>query len=395
MVLSRTKTHQNLGRWLILAASILVCNTANGQPPESEPPATTQVNAWIQALGDDDFETRERAEAQLLTLGSAAIAPLEARRNATDQELRFRVNRIIDVIRLEETQRAVDLFLAGGAPLPGWATFSRYVGDSELIRENFVKLFRDRKQTLIRHQQGEDPEGLMRDLLKEYTEIGIQQAAYNANLMTCLSLQIACTLPNMNSDDDLFELRRMLNVYLTQSAFVELAGEKNRLRQIHRDAAIAWIRFPDPNINNISQRLSISQTLQIPDGLEVAIELLNSDRGLQNTPLRAALELVSTYGNKTHLNVVEKHLKNSDVLYTPRFVEKTQNKPVVYTVQVRDLALSTAIYLAGQKYSDYGWDQTDQSFEGARLPIRFSGFKNDNDREAAFEKWSRFRDQHR
>ena len=377
----------------MLVGSISLCGSANAQLAGTETTTTNQINAWIDALGDEDFEAREYAESQLLTLGTAAIAPLQTRQDAVDQELRFRVNRIIDVIRLQETQRAVESFLAGQASLPGWETFSSHVGDSELSRETFVKLYRDRKQTLIRHEQGKDPQGLMFELLREFSETGIQQATININLMTCLSMQIACTLPKMNANEDLFEIRQLLNRYLTQSAFVELAGEKNRLRQIHRDAAIAWIQFPDPSIRNISQRLAISQTLEVPEGLLVAVELLKSDEGAQNASLREALELVGTYGDKTHIHLVEKHLNNRSVLYTPRFVDKTQNKPVVYTVQVRDLALSTAIYLIGQKYSDYGLDQADQSFEGVRLPIRFSGFQNDEDRETAFEKWNRFRSQ--
>jgi len=394
MVLSAIKYPSILRPVYAIVGIISICGPNHAQLVDSEQQPTDQINAWIDALGDEDFEAREHAESQLLGLGTLAIAPLQKRRDAIDQELRFRVNRIIDVIQLRETQRAVESFLSGQASLPGWETFASHVGDTELSRETFVKIYRDRKQTLIRHQQGQDPKGLMFELLREFFETGIQQATLNSNLMTCLSMQIACTLPKMNANEDLFEIRQLLDRYLTQSAFVELAGEKNRLNQIHRDAAIAWIRFPDPNIRNISQRISISQTLQVPDGLIVAVELLESNEGVQSTSLRAALELVGTYGDKTHVNLVEKQLNNRDVLYTPRFVDKTQNKPVVYTVQVRDLALSTAIYLAGQKYSEYGLDQADQSFDGVRLPIRFSGFRNDDDRETALEKWERFRSQH-
>src|SRR5262245_49603505 len=77
---------------LLLSACALVLLAA-------APPTSDEVRRLIRQLGDNDFEIRERATAQLLQGGESELPALRrAMENDTDLEVRRRTRRIFDSI---------------------------------------------------------------------------------------------------------------------------------------------------------------------------------------------------------------------------------------------------------------------------------------------------------
>lgn len=375
---------------MTVTTGMVFCPGVLAQQPASSVVQGEAINQWISNLADDDFQVREDAESCLLETGSVAIPFLEQHRQASDHELRLRVIRIVGLIRHQKTERLVKGFLAGKNSLPGWETYSGYLGSSDVERESFVLLFKERESTLQRHENEENKVSLLKELLKEFSEEGVREATFNTNLMTCLSMQVIEALPQISAEKDLPQIRRVLSQYFAQAAFVELAGENHRFRELHRQAAIQWVQYPDPENVDMTRRITVSLTLSLPEGLPVAVKSLEMSQPNHSGAIRYALELIGMYGDESHIDLLSRYLDNSLVLYNPRFVDKDRNQ-TVYNVQVGDLALSTMIHLAGRNYQDYGLNLIEKSYQGQPLPIRYSGFLSNPERTAAKEKWIRDR----
>ncbi|MCP4081075.1 MAG: hypothetical protein GY819_03640 [Planctomycetaceae bacterium] len=358
---------------------------------EDSTPQGKPLHHLIEQLADEDFATRQAAESRLLDQGITVLPQLKIQRQATDQELRLRIHRIIEMIRLREMDDAVVAFLKGQASLPGWDTYSAGTGDDDLQREAFVKLYRQRKATLDRHQNDEDQIGLLKELLEEFSDREVRRPAFDDSLLTCLSMQLSKTLPKVDAQAELPLIRSTLTKYFTQAAFGEMVSDSNRLKNLHREAVIQWIQLPDPEISEMVLRVTLAQTLKIPEGLAVALEYLKRPEAGQSRSIDYALKLVAHYGDESHIPLLETHLDNTLVLYNSRFVEENEGRTSVYKAQAKDQALATILHLAGLKYRDFGLNLRKESFQGQPLPSRHSGFLNSENREAAHKKWRDFR----
>src|SRR5262245_44554486 len=80
----------------------LLCLAMLGAPlPAAAPPtvpSTAEVGRLIEQLGDDDFDTRERADARLRAIGEPALDALHGALSSRDLEVRRRARRIVDAV---------------------------------------------------------------------------------------------------------------------------------------------------------------------------------------------------------------------------------------------------------------------------------------------------------
>jgi len=66
---------------------------------EKAPPTPEQIAAWVKQLGDDDLDTRNKAEAGLSESGDAAAAALEKVKESPDLEVRTRGMRLLGALK--------------------------------------------------------------------------------------------------------------------------------------------------------------------------------------------------------------------------------------------------------------------------------------------------------
>jgi hypothetical protein len=381
-----------LRRWLCLLVSSAISISgwlATPRHLQETPPLAPEVDRLISQLADEDFQVRQAAESRLLELGMSAVPLLEQHQQAGDYELRLRVLRLVELIRQQRLESLVQGFLKGRNSLPGWEIFSRTVGDHEGSRELYAGLYRTRQSTLDRSDDSEDQVQLLKDLLKEFATQGSRRSGSDPALMTCLSLQVIKSLPGVSLDKDLPPIRHSLAIYFSHANFVEMAGESRPLSRLHREAAIRWINYPDPNIGELQRRITVALALALPEGLPAAVRCLETADAVPGPTIRDAMQLIARFGDDSQIPLVSRFLDETEVLHTARFLD-ADRKQTVYSVQVGDVALGTVIRLAGQSYQDFGMNLIDRSWEGQPLPTRYSGFATEEDRSAARAAWKRF-----
>jgi hypothetical protein len=85
-----------------LALSLAVLSLAGSalcEEQRAEAPTAEQLAAWVSALGHEEYQAREEAQAQLVTAGTSAEGVLkDAAENSTDAEIRVRAARILKLM---------------------------------------------------------------------------------------------------------------------------------------------------------------------------------------------------------------------------------------------------------------------------------------------------------
>ena len=382
-------------------ASVAV-TTVMAQPAteKTDSPNTAQVDrdsieGWINDLADDDFQTRQHAEQQLLKTGTAALEALESKHDAADNELRLRAARIIGLIVRASLEQSIDDFIAAKISLPGWPTYSATVGMGETARNNFVELYREQHEVLDRLDEPGDGFALLQETLEKSEKANRRPTPATSNLTTCLSIQIIRRLSEVSDPTTLATIRKPLGDYFQRESMRSRgAGQSDAMSALHRAAAVVWLELEDTDSFELSKRLQTALVLNLPEGLKPALRALGQDQPIHSGALRNGLLLVSRYGDKSHVELLMKFLDNNTLLNTARRRAKNGNAAngnleiLVYTTQVGDLALATMINLTEQKYQDYGINLDESPYNDPTLPARLAGFQTDEERNAARKKWS-------
>lgn len=82
-------------KWTVAAIAILVAAMAFAAGPPTRPPTDKQVNELIEKLGDDDFDTRQKASKDLENFGNHPYKHLLKARKHEDLEIRNRVSKLL------------------------------------------------------------------------------------------------------------------------------------------------------------------------------------------------------------------------------------------------------------------------------------------------------------
>ncbi|XZE53033.1 hypothetical protein SH139x_004747 [Planctomycetaceae bacterium SH139] len=109
-----------------------------------EQPSDEQLRRLISQLGANSFQVREAATAQLLTLGPQCLPTLRHEAEVGDQEVRQRIEIIVERLMQDDFEARVRAFLDRDpeSELPGWDFAQQRLGDTQLARETFVAISR-------------------------------------------------------------------------------------------------------------------------------------------------------------------------------------------------------------------------------------------------------------
>src|SRR5437868_8519204 len=89
------------------------------------PSAPERIARLIADLGSVEYTVRESASEELARIGLPAFPALQEAANHPDREVRYRVQRVLGIIRRHDIERRLEAFLSGkdtadDCPLPGW-----------------------------------------------------------------------------------------------------------------------------------------------------------------------------------------------------------------------------------------------------------------------------------
>ena len=220
-----------------------------------------------------------------------------------------------------------------------------------------------------------------------------QPGEFSAPVGSCATLLFLGALSDANVSDN--GARSLIQ--LTQLPPLSEALAANRTDSAVRRLVTAWIvHCPNRSESILDQRLLIMIQQQLGDALPLA---LDDDRAaIRNTlTLSPSLQLtallaIGKLGSERDVAAIEPLLEDRSIVRPGLPMNGLQRETV--SIQLRDVALAVLLHLTEQEPLTYGYLHVQSNpltvFEVATL-----GMENDEQREAAAERWRAWRAQHK
>ena len=382
----------------------------------------------VQQLGSDEFSEREEAEQALAKMGRLArTALLEAVNSDTNAEIRTRCESLLSKANYLELKARLEVFLADvdgkyNHDLPGWNQFRSTLcgtrtlfgcpisGDPALekaARSVFVELISTPENKAVVMAAG----GTQTEL--NAIAIGRRQELYNRRIGRVRGPGGFAAEPSGSREISAADVASLLfaetlapqiagrvprgasmSVLITASSFSTHARDSDERGRVYKAIAAAWL---DSRMNPLDmyQGLTLASQLGLPEqSFRISARMLTTPGA---TPLyKGNAATILRSGGREHIPLLEKALEDTSVLGQAQVRIRTNNDDdALPDIQVRDLALTIAIYLAGEKVEDYGFiDQVNGHNNLTTLKGGGAGYTSytryyipDDKRAAAFEKW--------
>ncbi len=348
--------------------AIVFAATANlyGQAPEA--PVQQQIAELVDQLGATDFDSRERATAELLSQGEVALPRLRAVPNSAPYEVRHRARLIqqqIEDDKFRTLSRSFLLDLDGGKSygLPGWDSYRQLVGSTRICKLLFLEMIR------------QQPE------VAQLIELA---SAENASPVAASSLARLASMEATRLRDELFLLREpkigdsvaMLMVAATLSSqtpveisdIISISERRSFEGNIHKEGYRNCLRkllgawLPKTHVAMSPAAMDCALNYDLVEGAEIARRCLTAN--FENDTRKLAFYCLARFGNETDVKRIaplledraivdqfahgalmsEVHESNTPPPLAPE--EPVSGNNLV--VRINDLALVTSILLLGE-----------------------------------------------
>lgn len=364
------------GRVIAIIACCCVLRFAEGDDGISARPR--QVDEWIQQLGDDSYNIREKASSQLSALGLTAKPELLAGIRGTDPEIRWRCARLWEAVRETDFQIRAEAFLndpdgTDNHEFPGWDRYRKRFGTSREARQTFLSL--QSAEPVLWEEFGDasadNPLRFRMRCQQLRNALGNQQGRTRIEGTAAMTvLFMSETYESMLSAEDRQWLSELWNV----AAVVDIA----RSDKAWGDFKSAWFGRTDdprPAFERLMAGLSTDGDKVVP----IARQLLQ-DQAIPSSQKQFAL-----------LALAKSQLQEDDVLIQGFLNDSTMidtyfSRGVVIKSQLRDIALAALIARADKDPTDFGFKYLRRDDRMLFSPSTV-GFKDEDERRAAFEKW--------
>lgn len=363
-------------------------------PATATPTPKSGLAELVNKLGDKSYRARETAARQLLLQGSAAVAALKEGTKHEDPEVRERCQHLLVAgPALERRQKLEALVADPKSPpskeLPGLERFLKITGDSKEARELYAEMAHIHMHVLEAANNNPKEAG------KFYSDFCMEAYArfYGTGQMT-----------RRYSYDNLFMSRGEITFFIFLSSdtrvkpdpqapnyssvllngnqivnAIDLKQGTMSMRKLFLD----WLENESqPYVQQ--QIFQLAGRAELKEALPIALKLLdkkgNND---QYSKAQVMLSLIKL-GSKDHLKVLEPYLSEKLQVTSINFGNGKQ-----FHVQLRDVAMGVQILLAGQKMTDFGYDN---QFGGAnQMYPYYYGFTDDKSRDDAHAKWKEWK----
>lgn len=374
-------------KFILRAAFVLVITTTIAAQADESPDtggAGRELKTLVEKLGDNSFEIRERAAAELIRHGLEARDALMSGLDHADLEIRLRADQLLVAIAQTDLNRRLSAFLddVDGKQdhnLPGWKKFENLIGNDRDSRTYFAQMIRSETPLLQAYEAGAShasPALVERiQSLQSNAIPGVAQEIKAQSLATVL-------LVGADSDVKLdtsvgYQFYNLLNQTHAQKAFTTDAGSP-----IARKLLTEFLHGQQGNSLMARNGLLLTLRFKMNDvGLELARKIV-SGKSVSNSTLPYALLTIGRFGGKDDRATIEPFLDNKTVCHT---WHNGKFKDVI-KIQIRDVALTVMVHISGQDHKDYGFELLRKSTI-TLYEVYTCGFAEDEKREAAFAKW--------
>ena len=365
---------------LLLLLALLSTGAVPSTEGQDQPPPVAAAAQLVQQLGAEEFSQRERATAQLIEMGVGALKAVDEGRTHPDREIRYRCERIFQIVAELDFQRRLTSFTAGrsdGLDLPGWRRFRDLYGDDAETRSLFGEMQKSEGELMQAIENGR--QAVTRAADSRAAELLNRQR--RAGETPSLGSISAFLFVAIGEDGNLgLQAQSIVVNFCGQPAF--MAGMSDPAKgKILRKMIGRWITHSSGSMAQHSMYLAVRYDMK--EGLIPAERIL---RNPAESPFvrQAALMTVAKLGDASHVGLLEPSLGDAARITAHR-VDNVQ-----YEIQVRDVALVSLLLLKKQDPKQFGFDRF-QLNEVNLLNFGTLGFENEDKRKQAFAKYDEFK----
>jgi hypothetical protein len=368
---------------IVGASTVAAADSASRDSSE-----TAKIAALVRRLGDNSFEVRQTAHAQLEKLGKVAKSALEEGAKDPDLEIRSRSKRLLDLVNRTDVEIAIDTYLADKdtnliLKLPAWERYKKYAGDDQASRSVFVGMYTNEGNLLGLLER--DPKTFQTAFVARLQDI--QRSMYTPwggrgtplEVGQVIALLFAATDSRISTDVTSFYL--LTNLCCQQN--IRQSFESNVCA---RKLLVQF--FEQRNDQNTqAQAIQVAMQLNIKEMAPAALKLA-TNKNAQPWTKATALLAVGKLGTKEHIKDIEPLLNDTTALGTIR-LPQTNN----LSTEMRDVALAAMILLSGQDIQDYDFPYLKAvRIDKQYLAYNYFGFKDNTEREAVLKKFKESRE---
>lgn len=387
---------------LVFAAFVIFAQAATAASPNPKdlaivPTELSRARELVAKLGSEDFDEREAAQENLAKMGRLALPALVDGLNANPSpEVRFRCQSLVPKASHEDLQARLATFDADVEhkyehDLPGWNEFRKIVGGSTpASRTVFIELLKESPNRALVLAVNDPP-----------SELGSLVAARKQELYQMRFPRTPNTPRKEQTVPDVIALMfaeshvgsKHVPRTVAGTTVYNIAGLTTAVTDGTDKAAVykavvgQWMETRDDAVSMYTA-MNQANMMGLPkQGSVVAAKLLQLKGATVFYRMTAGLTLAKN-GAKEQLPAIESAF-NEDAGLTLRQGLPNGNIEM-NTLQVRDVALASAVLLTGQKPEDYGLVELHKNQPGMQYTYQNWRLPEDK-RKDAFEKWKAWR----
>jgi hypothetical protein len=369
-------------RWSVLVACLIVSLMAIVGQGDAQAAAETQasqrkIDRLVQQLGSESFQKREIATAHLIAYGPAALSTVRAASEANDAEVRLRSKKILHEIerRLQTVRRRA--FLAGDidslqSNLVSWQRMEKLLGNSRQAREMFLLMQTDAAEMLDDAEN--NPARCAARVGRLYLAAArMRQTGKSLPAGMIVAMVFVCSDQTVNLD--------LASTTRAVQMLYQFRDQFTAQDETFRTLLTHWIKGQgDGPLVFQFLRLALHYNLT-DESLRLARAALSNP----SAPYKAqAMLVLGQLGDKDDIERMDKLVFSDQKVSGGRRVGAKQRE-----CRVGDVALAMAVALSGQKFKDYGFEGVKEGV--ANNSYNYYGFVDHGDRQAARNKWARYR----
>ena len=374
----------------VSAAFALACLI--GAPTTPAPSPAAKPEELIRLLGDKSYRVREGAARALIIRGSAAVPALTAATKDPDPEVSERARQLLpQAAAVERNEKLAILLKDPSAPPPkglaGLDRFLRATGDSKESRELYAEMMSLHHATV---EAAETNARAAADLFMQFGneayqkwQIGARTGRYSYENLFSGRADITYFL-FLSADTRLrqYETGPNRSSILFSGTQISKAISEKEGTQAMRKLFLDWLE-KEPQYYLQQRGFLLASQAGIKEALPLVLKLLDKKDRDAHSKANIMLALAKL-GTKEHIKVLEPYMKDDTQVQSINLGNGPQ-----LTIQVRDVAMGIQIQLAGQRLTEYGYDNR---FGGGGQSIYCYGFPDDADnkskaRDEAHAKW--------
>lgn len=366
---------------------------------------TRKAESLIPSLGADRFAIREAADRDLKAMGRRALPVLSRTTKTTrDPEIRVRSERLLARAAIDDFNARLATFLADTEgkyehKLPGWSQFREATGNATDARDLFAEMMRSEPNRDLVAGLALSKEELVRRVLARRQELyakmmpaamigpngqRVVSERYEPTTVDAVTMLFADVVTGDKDGARMVGARAMTTYLLLSRSYLMRNGlasstESSALRQLFTK----WVDTRESPMS-LYQAMNSATQMDMKDvAIKTAKKLLKVEVGVTPMYRGYAITTLGKVGGKDELPTIVNYLADETIVL-PGNANVNREE-----IQLRDVALATALLLTERQPSEFGFfGNGTTELNIATFFYSSCRFPDAAEREKAFARWA-------